>query len=181
MPINKVMQCPISLNCGGYLLINSKIKSITSGAAWYLSLETTAIIIFSAVPGCMCSVKRVEGKADSGNKECCDNLQTRQDLASPWSRERERWFLLFQDCLHEFSHKAKFVLFTGCSCPGHLLPAAGLCQFPTIWNIPHPSCWSVSCNNQIFSLHTGPITSPVFIQIFILPSLSHWAHLLLRA
>lgn len=106
MPINKVMQCPISLNCGGYLLINSKIKSITSGAAWYLSLETTAIIIFSAVPGCMCSVKRVEGKADSGNKECCDNLQTRQDLASPWSRERDG-FLLFQDYLHEFSHKAK--------------------------------------------------------------------------
>lgn len=35
-----------------------------------------------------------------------------------------------------------------------LLDYVRLCQFPTIWNIPHPSCWSVSCNNQIFSLHT---------------------------
>ena len=98
----------ISFNCG-YLLINSKIKSITSGAAWYLSLETTAIIIFSAVPGCMCSVKRVEGKADSGNKECCDNLQTRQDLASPWSRERDGFFFFKIICIN-FHIKQKCII-----------------------------------------------------------------------
>ena len=93
----------------------------------------------------MCSVKRTQSKADFDNKECSDNLKTRQDLASLGSWENV--FLLFRIICMNF-HKTKNLLFTGWSCPGHCSRDHLVLTSCWIMSVPHNlkhstphSCW----------------------------------------
>ena len=102
----------------------------------------------------MCSVKRLQSKADFITK----NVATIFKPDKIWRLlDHGRLFLsLFRIICMNF-HKTENLVFPGCSWPGqysrdHLVPAAGLCQFPTIWNIPHPNCWFLATTKYYQSL-----------------------------